>query len=133
MASQQQTTLQEQFSLAGIDIKALLRQVTTENDKSEEMSHPSSGFLGAAPGFIMLDSSNERIGNENRPSSSQAQQSPETEQREFDIEEFIEELKNLPSLWNTSLISYKDRTVKSNGWNQLAKFFKKDGKYFVES
>ena len=80
MASQQQNTLQEQLTLAGIDFKALLRQVNIENDKSEELSHPSSGFSGAASSFIILDSSNQSIVNENGTSSSQAQQSPETEQ-----------------------------------------------------
>ena len=57
MASQRQTTLQDQLCLVGIDFRVLLR----------EMSHSSSDFsIDSIIGHIHED-----IGDENRPSSSQ--------------------------------------------------------------
>ena len=49
------------------------------------------------------------------------------ETKEFDIEIFIEEIKNLPCLWNTSTASYKDRNCKLSAWEKLSKIFGKDG------
>ena len=48
----------------------------------------------------------------------------------FDKELFIEELRQLGCLWNTSLPSYKDRTVKANAWKKLSQIFDRDGKLF---
>ena len=48
----------------------------------------------------------------------------------FDKELFIEELRQLGCLWNTSLPSYKDRTVKANAWKNLSQIFDRDGKLF---
>ena len=47
----------------------------------------------------------------------------------FDPEIFIEELRQLPCLWNTSLSSYKDRNVKTNAWKKLEALFNKDSEY----
>ena len=52
-----------------------------------------------------------------------------------DIHEVIpqvetEELRQLGCLWNTSLPSYKDRTVKANAWKKLSQIFDRDGKLF---
>ena len=49
--------------------------------------------------------------------------------RQLDIEIFIESVKELPRLWNTSLISYKDRTIEVYAWKQLSSLFNKDGEY----
>ena len=48
----------------------------------------------------------------------------------FDKELFIEEIRQLGCLWNTSLPSYKDRTVKANAWKKLSQIFDRDGKLF---
>ena len=48
----------------------------------------------------------------------------------FDKELFIEEIGQLGCLWNTSLPSYKDRTVKANAWKKLSQTFDCDGKLF---
>ena len=46
---------------------------------------------------------------------------------EFDTEMFIQEIRQLPCIWNTSISSYKDRNVKANAWNTLKTIFNKDG------
>ena len=56
------------------------------------------------------------------------------ETREYDIEIFIEDLKDLSCLWNTSTVSYKDRNCKVNAWRKVAQMFNKDSKlqlYFL--
>lgn len=58
------------------------------------------------------------------------------ETRDYDIEIFTEELKNLPCLWNSSAVSYKDRSCKINAWRKHAQMFNKDGKlqlYFLSN
>ena len=39
---------------------------------------------------------------------------------EFEPGIFIEEIRQLPCLWNTSLAVYKGRNVKANAWNRLS-------------
>lgn len=46
---------------------------------------------------------------------------------EFDVEIFIEEIRQLPCLWNTSLAAYKDRNIKANAWKRLSVMFGKEG------
>ena len=48
---------------------------------------------------------------------------------EFDTESFIENVRELPCLWNTSLASYKDRNNKLNAWKQLSSLFNRDSEY----
>ena len=48
---------------------------------------------------------------------------------DFDVEQFIEEIRKLGCLWNTSLTSYKDRNAKQNAWQIISKIFNKDGKH----
>ena len=48
--------------------------------------------------------------------------------QEFDRELFIEEVRSLPCLWNTSLVGYKDRAIKINAWKKLSSIFNRDGK-----
>jgi len=57
----------------------------------------------------------------------EASYSLEVELKSFDHEEFINRLKELPCLWNTSISSYKDRLVKLNAWRKLVKLFDRDG------
>ena len=47
---------------------------------------------------------------------------------EFDRELFIEEVRSLPCLWNTSLVGYTDRAIKINAWKKLSSIFNRDGK-----
>ena len=47
---------------------------------------------------------------------------------DFEVELFIEEIRKLGCLWNTSLSSYKDRNAKQNAWQILSNIFNKDGK-----
>ena len=53
---------------------------------------------------------------------------PRTVTGEFDVEMFIEELKNFPCLWNTSLRSYHEKHTKQNSWMVLSDKFGKNGK-----
>ena len=53
---------------------------------------------------------------------------PRTVTGEFDVEIFIEELKNFPCLWNTSLRSYHEKHTKQNSWMVLSEKFGKNGK-----
>lgn len=54
---------------------------------------------------------------------------PSSDQQSFDLELFIEGFKAFPCLWNTSLVSYKDKNCKMNAWEKLSQMFEKDGKY----
>ena len=49
--------------------------------------------------------------------------------REFDTEVFIESVREFPCLWNTSLVSYRERNIKANAWKQLSSLFNRDGEY----
>lgn len=48
--------------------------------------------------------------------------------REFDMEMFIEEIRQLPCIWNTYLAAYKDQN-KTNAWNKLSIMFDKGGNF----
>jgi len=52
---------------------------------------------------------------------------------EFDKEFFIEKVRQLSCLWDTSNPSYKDRTVKANAWKTLSEIFNRDGKRELKS
>ncbi|XP_065069816.1 uncharacterized protein LOC135694869 [Rhopilema esculentum] len=51
---------------------------------------------------------------------------PRTVTGEFDVEIFIEELKNFPCLWNTSLRSYHEKHTKQNSWMVQSEKFGKN-------
>lgn len=73
----------------------------------------------------------------NREDSTETQDvlavSPVEEHVEFDKEFFIEEVRQLRCLWDTSNPSYKDRTVKANAWKKLSQIFDRDGKGELKS
>ena len=48
---------------------------------------------------------------------------------EFDMESFIDLVRNAPCIWNTSCRSYKEHGKRRNAWNNIASFFDKDGMY----
>lgn len=73
----------------------------------------------------------------NREDSTETQDvlavSPVVEHVECDKEFFIEEVRQLSCLWDTSNPSYKDRTVKANAWKKLSEIFDRDGKGELKS
>ena len=58
-------------------------------------------------------------------------ESPRPETEEFDVEVFIEEIKNFPCLWNTSLRSYHEKHTKNNSWIILSEKLERNGKDFT--
>ncbi|XP_057295971.1 uncharacterized protein LOC130624932 [Hydractinia symbiolongicarpus] len=50
----------------------------------------------------------------------------ESQVTEFDKELFIEEVRKFPCLWNIYSTDYKDRNIKNNAWQELARIFQKD-------
>ena len=56
-----------------------------------------------------------------------------TEYVEFGKEFFIEEVRQLSFLWDSSNPSYKNRTVKANAWKKLSDIFNRDGKRELKS
>ena len=76
------------------------------------------------------------IGNQATESSETTLANIEASEKEevstdFDVELFIEEVRKLGCLWNTSLSTYKDRNAKQNAWMIISKIFNKDGKNFI--
>ncbi|XP_028418615.1 uncharacterized protein LOC114544599 [Dendronephthya gigantea] len=64
--------------------------------------------------------------NDSGETGDSAEESPETENNEFDKEFFLEEVRTLSCLWNTSLSTYKDRTAKANAWKKLSEILNRD-------
>ncbi|XP_057297481.1 uncharacterized protein LOC130629394 [Hydractinia symbiolongicarpus] len=50
----------------------------------------------------------------------------ESQVTECDKELFIEEVRKFPCLWNIYSTDYKDRNIKNNAWQELARIFQKD-------
>ena len=59
--------------------------------------------------------------------SSEASYYVAVEGKTFDQEEFIEEFRELPCLWNTSQASYKELAVKLHGWKGHPNMFQAKG------
>ena len=85
MASQNQDSFKEQFRLAGIDLRALLKHVTKENDLEENSQQTDMS------GFSMVTINDESLTLEDRPEKIGL----EAEEEQFDPELFIEEVRNL--------------------------------------
>ena len=49
--------------------------------------------------------------------------------RQFDVESFIDIVRDIPCIWNTSCRSYKEHGKRRNAWNNIANYFHKDGTY----
>ena len=116
MASQ--NNLENQLRLAGIDVESLLWQMASQNVVNKELlsqdTQPSESFYSE---------------NTETDHTEEHKTSNEGLVNVFDPEIFIEELRQLPCLWNTSLSSYKDRNVKTNAWKKLEALFNKDSEY----
>ena len=66
MAPEQQNNLVQQISLAGIDFKALLRQVSMANEDPKDGSHPGSSNISTIS-CNAVDISNSSVREESRP------------------------------------------------------------------
>ncbi|CAB3989361.1 Hypothetical predicted protein [Paramuricea clavata] len=69
-----------------------------------------------------------RRGSESEKTQQNTVEETESTSVEFDKEFFIEEVRQLSCLWDTSSSLYKDRTVKANAWKKLSEIFDRDGK-----
>ena len=50
-------------------------------------------------------------------------------QSELDFEEFIDEIKGYPCLWNTTLRAYKEQPKRKVAWTAISNKLGKDGEY----
>jgi len=119
MASQNTMEIEQQLRLAGIDV-VLLRQMASQNNKSHDYQLEDTQTTDASGIQAPLPDVDDSPLND-------ASYSLEVESKSFDHEEFIDRLKELPCLWNTSISSYKDRIVKLNAWRKLVELFGRDG------
>ena len=111
--------IEKQLRLAGIDV-VLLRQMASQNNESHDSVLEDTQTTDVSGIQAPLPDVDDSPLNE-------VSYSLEVESKSFDHEEFIDQLKELPCLWNTSISSYKDRIVKLNAWRKLAKLFDRDG------
>jgi len=119
MASQNTMEIEQQLRLAGIDV-APLRQMASQNNESNDYQLEDAQTTDFSGIHAPLPDVNDSPLNE-------ASYSLEVESKSFDHKEFIDRLKELPCLCNTSISSYKDSIVKLNAWRKLAKLFDRDG------
>ena len=87
------------------------------------------GLLGENLDILTLEELLRQARSRDKGRNEQPEDIPQVE-TVFDKELFIEELRQLGCLWNTSLPSYKDRNVKANAWKNLSQIFDRDGKLF---
>ena len=88
------------------------------------------GLLGENPDISTLEELLRQVRSRNEASNEQSEDIHEVipqVETVFDKELFIEEIRPFGCLWNTSLPSYKDRTVKANAWKKLSQIFDRDG------
>ena len=90
--------------LEGADLAIILRQLI-ENSGVEVRSGTSFQVGITEEGEVMAASINE----ETRNPPNNGEECPGKVDNEFDREVFIEEIRNLPCLWNTSIAAYRDR------------------------
>ena len=48
--------------------------------------------------------------------------------KDYDVDIFINEMREYPCIWNTSLRSYHDQIIRKNVWDELRKKFGCPGK-----
>ena len=115
----------------GINLASVLKQIS----QNCEISQTSSSFLAVEDDTVAL----QRFQGEGEEHDDSVVVSDAEEvhscsadtgaTREFNTEVFIESVRELPCLWNTSLVSYRDRNIKANAWKQLSSLFNRDGEY----
>ena len=57
--------------------------------------------------------------NENR----QLLETIKSTKKDYDVDMFINEMREYPCIWNTSLRSYHDQIIRKNAWDELSKKF----------
>ena len=62
--------------------------------------------------------------NENR----QLLETIKSSKKDYDVDMFINEMREYPCIWNTSLRSYHDQIIRKNAWDELSKKFGCPGK-----
>ena len=132
--------LTSQNTAFGLNLATFIRQMAQNTDISQAV--PSSVTItdevlmspcqfedkGEAGDDILAVSDSEEVGE----GTGRAPSCASSATREFHTEIFIESVRELPCLWNTSLTSYKDRAIKLNAWKQLSSLFNRDGEYIID-
>ena len=90
--------------LEGTDLAIILRQLI-ENSGVGVRSGTSFRVDSTEEGEVMAASINE----ERKNSPRNGEECPGQGDNDFDREVLIEEIRNLPCLWNTSIAAYRDR------------------------
>ncbi|XP_028396781.1 uncharacterized protein LOC114532138 [Dendronephthya gigantea] len=123
-----------------------LKELLARSEEQQQLIAMDEGSVTELFGHIQQQRQEKQVGNisQNISNSATEQANPAIESSEaplnnieageeergmsvdFEVELFIEEIRKLGCLWNTSLSSYKDRNAKQNAWKILSNIFNKD-------
>ncbi|XP_028418946.1 uncharacterized protein LOC114544533 [Dendronephthya gigantea] len=123
-----------------------LKELLARSEEQQQLIAMDEGSVTELFGHIQQQRQEKQVGNisQNISNSATEQANPAIDSSEapltnieageeergmsidFEVELFIEEIRKLGCLWNTSLSSYKDRNAKQNAWKILSNIFNKD-------